>query len=65
MQHDTTPRIARFTDPDGTPCVGIPLSKHQPAAEPYADEYDWLMEQTITDRWYFPIAYCWAEGEDR
>jgi len=65
VQHDTTARITRFTDPDGTPCVRVLLSKHQPAAEPFADEYDWLIEQAITDRWYVPIVYCWAEGGAR
>jgi len=64
VQHDTTPRITRITNPDGTPCVRVLLSDHQIAAEPYADEHDWLIEQAITDRWNFPIPHC-AEGDNQ
>jgi len=53
MQHDTTPRITRFTDPDGTPCVRVLLSDHQTTAELYAEDYEWLIEQGVTGRWRF------------
>jgi len=29
------------------------LSDHQTTAELYAEDYDWLMEQCVTDRWRF------------
>jgi len=64
MQHDNTPRVTRFTDPGGTPCVRGLLPDHQTTAEPYADEHDWLIEQAITDRWNFSIPHC-AEGDDQ
>jgi len=44
--------------------VRVLLSKHQTATEPYADEYDWLMEQGITDRWD-AMTPDWIEGEDQ
>jgi len=51
MQHDTTPRITRFTDPDGTPCVRVLLSDHISTVELYAEDYDWLMAQGVTSSW--------------
>jgi len=51
QQHDSTPHITRFTDPDGTPCVRVLLSDHISTAELYAEDYDRLIEQGVTDRW--------------
>jgi len=51
MQHDNTPRVTRFTDPDGTPCVRVLLSDHTSTAELYAEDYDRLIEQGVTSSW--------------
>lgn len=40
-----------FRDPDGTPCVRIPLSDGRNFAELYADDYQALLERGITGNW--------------
>ena len=47
----TTRHPAPFTDPDGTPCVRVPLANGRDHAELYADDYADLIARGVTGNW--------------
>lgn len=44
-----------FNDPDGTPCVRVPLSDGRHFAELYADDYAGLLTQGVTGNWQYAV----------
>jgi len=51
----TTRRPIYFTDPDGTPCVRVPLSNGRDHAELLADDYAALIARGVTGNWQHNI----------
>lgn len=55
MKKRTTRHPIPFNDPDGTPCVRVPLSNGKHFAELYADDYAALIARGITGNWQHTI----------
>lgn len=55
MAQKATRRPVPFTDPDGTPCVRVPLGNGRDHAELYADDYAALIRGGLTGNWQLNI----------
>ena len=54
-----------FRDPDGTPCVRVPLSDGYSFAELYAEDYDKLLDRKVSGNWQHNVPNRISRAKNR